>query len=677
MKILLTLLTALLLAGVAQAESPLPEDLYQELYRPQFHFTPPQKWMNDPNGMVYYQGEYHLFYQYHPYGNVWGPMHWGHAVSKDLVYWEHLPIALYPDRFGTIFSGSAVVDWHNTSGFGSEDNPPLVAIYTYHDHLAHDFGGSDFQTQGIAYSLDNGRSWTKYGGNPVLDNMGDRDFRDPKVFWYAPGKKWIMTLAVKNRVSFYSSKDLKSWDFESDFGRDWGVHGGVWECPELVEIPVAGSDESKYVLLVSIIAGSPNGGTATQYFVGDFDGTHFKVDPSLQNLKVVPAIFPKGKMFEDFEESLSRWTVSGDTVKSQPVEFSLVDKAIHGKMFVSTEGRGTAGTGSLRSKSFTIAQPFINFYIGGGANKDLQGMRLLVDGKVVRRAAGNNSQVMQAASWDVSEFKGQQAQLEIVDQADGRWGYTYIDNIVFTEKAAQPQQESALWLDYGTDNYAGVTWSDVPAEDGRRLFIGWMSNWDYATSTPTERWRSAMTLPRTLLLNQADQGFRLHSQPVRELEKLRHRKASVESTTFDGTLDLGQMLQGNTGTLEIELKLDTLQASTVALTLANEQNQQTLFTIDRQEGVYILDRTQSGKVDFARSFASVQKAPIVGETSEVSLRVFVDHSSIEVFINDGETVLTAQVFPAQPYTSVALNSDGPVEVDADLYTLKSIWRQKK
>ncbi len=674
MKILLALITALLVSGTVQAKSALPADLYQEQYRPQFHFTPQQKWMNDPNGMFYYQGEYHLFYQYHPYSSIWGPMHWGHAVSKDLVHWEHLPIALFPDQHGAIFSGSAVVDWQNTSGFGSADNPPLVAIYTYHNHLTHDFGRNDFQSQGVAYSLDKGRTWTKHASNPVLENQGDRDFRDPKVFWYAPQEKWIMTLAVKNQVSFYSSKNLKDWKFESDFGKDWGVHAGVWECPDLFELPIAGTDERRYVLLVSIVAGAPNGGTATQYFVGDFDGTRFKVDEKLQNLKIEPPIFPKGKLFENFDKSLSRWTTTGDSVELKSVASSIMDKAIHGKSFLSTGAKGDDGSGSLRSGSFTIDQPFINFYVGGGADLDKLGIRLLVDGNAVRRAAGSDSQIMEVESWDVRELKGQQAQIEIIDQADGRWGQINIDNIVVAGQAAQPQKESALWLDYGTDNYAGVTWSDIPAEDGRRLFIGWMSNWDYATEAPTERWRSAMTVPRTLTLHRTDQGFRLHSRPVRELEKLRTGHTSVKKTSFNGILDLGKR---SAGALEIQLTLDMLDAQAVTLALGNVANEQTLFTIDRKQGVYKLDRTQSGNVDFADSFANVQTAPIVGSASEVSLHIFVDHSSVEVFVNDGETVMTAQVFPSQPYTSVRLESEGTVEVNsANLYALKSIWKKQ-
>ncbi len=158
-------------------------DIFNEPYRPQYHFTPASGWMNDPNGMFYYEGEYHLFYQHYPDSTVWGPMHWGHAVSKDMIHWEHLPIALYPDKHGYIFSGSAVVDWKNTSGFGTAENPPIIAIFTYHDPEGDKAGRIDFQTQGIAYSLDKGRTWSVYEQNPVLLNPGIRDFRDPKVSW--------------------------------------------------------------------------------------------------------------------------------------------------------------------------------------------------------------------------------------------------------------------------------------------------------------------------------------------------------------------------------------------------------------------------------------------------------------------------------------------------------------
>ena len=249
-----------------------------EKHRPQLNFSPQEHWMNDPNGMVFHNGEYHLFFQYYPEGLVWGPMHWGHAVSKDLIHWKHLPIALYPDSLGYIFSGSAVVDKKNTSGFGTSDAPPLVAIFTYHSSEKEKAGRTDYQYQGIAYSTDDGKTWTKYDKNPVLENQGIKDFRDPKVFWHDESEKWIMILAVKDHTALWGSPDLKSWTKLSDFGYQFGAHGGVWECPDLFYCKIEGEENGKWVMLVSINPGAPNGGSGTQYFVGDFDGKTFHPD---------------------------------------------------------------------------------------------------------------------------------------------------------------------------------------------------------------------------------------------------------------------------------------------------------------------------------------------------------------------------------------------------------------
>ncbi len=234
----------------------------REQYRPAYHFAPEYGWMNDPNGMVYKDGEYHLYYQYNPYGSMWGNLSWGHAVSKDLVSWEHLPVALGPDGLGLIFSGSCVVDKNNTAGFGKD---AIVAFYTT-------AGAS--QTQSMAYSLDNGRTFTKYAGNPILTSSA-RDFRDPKVFWHEPTQKWMMILAVGQEMQIFSSGNLKEWTYESSFGEGQGAHGGVWECPDLIQMPVKGTDQKKWVLICNLNPGGIFGGSATQYFVGDFDGHRF------------------------------------------------------------------------------------------------------------------------------------------------------------------------------------------------------------------------------------------------------------------------------------------------------------------------------------------------------------------------------------------------------------------
>lgn len=484
-----------------QKEEPLA---YRESHRPQYHFSPAANWMNDPNGMVYYDGEYHLFYQYYPDSTVWGPMHWGHAVSKDMVRWEHLPTALYPDSLGYIFSGSAVVDTNNNTGFGTAGNPPMVAIYTYHQAEKEAAGDTDYQYQAIAYSLDKGRSWTKYEGNPVLPNQGVRDFRDPKVSWDEEAGRWLMTLAVADRISFYSSPDLKSWTFESDFGKDLGAHGGVWECPDLFELEVEGTDETKWVLLVSINPGGPNGGSATQYFIGDFDGSTFTPD--------------------------------------EP------DPAIR-------------------------------------------------------------------------------------------------------------------WVDQGTDNYAGVTWAGVPAADGRRLFMGWMSNWQYGQVVPTSPWRSAMTLPRVLKLKKIDEEYVLTNFPANEVNTIRGSGQGIVLKNGVAT-PLGQELFQASMTVEAEAAKD------FSLTLSNDAGQEVV--IQFSDSVVFIDRSKSGLVDFEAGFGKRHVGTLVGKGAALAIDLFVDASSIELFVNKGELVMTEILFPTSPYTKLTA-SGGSGEVQATIYPMQAIW----
>ena len=256
-RLLLLLVVCFCLNASAQTDS-----LYKEQYRPRFHYSPATNWCNDPNGLVYHNGEYHLFYQYNPFGNVWGHMTWAHATSKDLIHWKHLPIAIAEEKDTMIFSGTCVVDKNNTSGFGKNGKTPMVAVYTGHIENKN-------QSQHIAFSLDNGITWTKYNKNPVLD-LGKKDFRDPKIFWYEPKKYWVMALMfpVEHFVQFYSSGNLKDWKHVSDFG-PVGDTSGVWECPDLTQVPIEGmKGKKKWVLQTSQNA-------SMQYFVGEFDGIAF------------------------------------------------------------------------------------------------------------------------------------------------------------------------------------------------------------------------------------------------------------------------------------------------------------------------------------------------------------------------------------------------------------------
>ncbi len=502
---------------------------YQEPHRPRFHFTPPAKWMNDPNGMVYYDGEYHLFYQHFPDGNVWGPMHWGHAVSTDLVRWEQLPIALYPDSLGLIFSGSAVVDWKNTSGFGVGGTPPLVAMYTYHDMAKEKAGAAVFQTQAIAYSNDRGRSWTKYAGNPVVPNPGLKDMRDPKVIWHEASQRWIMVLAAGDRIRMFASYNLREWQPVSEFGATVGAHGGVWECPDLFPLKVEGTGETKWVLLVSINPGAPNGGSATQYFVGNFDGSTFTLDPS----------------------------------------------------FATSVG---------------------------------------VAGKEPSRG---------------------------------------------------------VWVDYGRDNYAGVTWADIPAEDGRRLFLGWMSNWDYARDVPTDAWRSAMTIPRVLTLHRTANGLRLFSTPVKELRTLRTETAVTSAQRVSGVLPL-RLPSGTTAAsaeVDFEFVVKPGTVTDLALELSNSVGDRYLVGLDAGKTRFYSDRTATPHT-FSSTFASaVHYAPRIATDSIVRMHVYLDRASVELFADGGATALTDIVFPSQDFTTLRLIVRGaPVTLQyANVSGLRSIW----
>jgi len=238
----------------------------RERFRPLYHHTPLYGWMNDPNGMFYKDGVWHLYFQFNPYGSQWENMTWGHSTSRDLIHWEAQPLAIEADWLGAIFSGSAVIDKDNTAGFGRD---AIVAMYT---------SAGSAQTQSIAYSTDGGKSFTKYAGNPVITQNAP-DFRDPKVMWHESTKSWIVPLAVGQEVQFYSSKNLKEWKYESSFGREYGNHDGVWECPDLLEIG------GKWVLLLNINPGGPFGGSATQYFVGQFDGHKFTCEDSPSETK--------------------------------------------------------------------------------------------------------------------------------------------------------------------------------------------------------------------------------------------------------------------------------------------------------------------------------------------------------------------------------------------------------
>jgi len=391
-----------------------------------------------------------------------------------------------------IFSGSAVLDKNNTSGLGRGGIAPLVAIYTQHNMPGEKAGRNDFQNQSIAYSLDEGKTWTKFAGNPVLKTPNLKDFRDPKVIWHEPTQKWIMNLAVADHVELYSSPNLINWRKESEIGKNLFAHGGVWECPDLLSFNVNG--KTIWVLLVSMNPGGPNGGSATQYIVGDFDGHEFK-----------------------------------------------------------------------------------------------------------------------------------------------------------------PYSTDIKWMDYGPDNYAGVSFANV---GNRNILIGWMSNWNYANVVPTEKWRSAMTVPRELSLvkqssNANANEFLLVSNPVKELKNAFVQIMSKENV-IPNCIDIKD-----------------IKATDFEIILSNTFNEKLIVGYHADKKQFYIDRTKAGVSNFNQGFAAVALAPRLSFAMNMDLSILLDKTSIELFADSGRTVMTALFFPTFPYTKWEIKSKEKIpSSNMKLYSFK-------
>ena len=476
---------------------------YEEPLRPRFHFTPARNFMNDPNGLAFYKGEYHLFYQHNPFGTEWGHMSWGHAVSTDMLHWQHLPVALREENGVMIFSGSAAVDRKNTSGLckpTGDDPSCLIAVYTGH--------GNKRQTQNLAYSNDRGRTWTKYAGNPVID-LGLENFRDPKVFWHEPTGRWVLVtvLSDQHKVRFFGSRDLKKWEALSDFGPA-GATGGVWECPDLFPLAVDGDPAGiRWVLDVDVNPGGISGGSADQYFVGRFDGTTF--------------------------------------VNENP-------------------------------------------------------------------------------------------------------------------------PATTLWADYGKDFYATISFSDIPPSDGRRIWMGWISNWLYANEEPTAVWRGAQSVPRELQLRRLPEGIRLIQRPIRELDALRERAEPNPVVATGVPLPPG-------ADIEVEVSRGAWKES--GLRISNAAGEEVIVGVTASPAEVFIDRRKARNGAWHKEYPGRHAAPVRWIDGRVRLRVLFDRSVLEVFANDGERVLTDRVYPASPYDRVAWLGDAqPRDSQARMWTLQSVWK---
>lgn len=648
-------------AGSAHSASPA----YDEPFRPQFHYSPERGWMNDPNGLVLVDETYHFFYQYNPDAPVWGNISWGHATSRDLVHWQELPVAIRGTPEERIFSGSVVLDSANTSGLGTAEDPPLVALYTSWYEAT-----SGHQAQSVAYSTDDGSTWSRYAGNPVLtaEQVGrdPREFRDPKVFWDDRFDRWVMVVAypLDRQIGIFASRDLLAWEHLSDFGPA-GATGGVWECPDLFELPVEGDPaRTRWVLSVSLNPGGPNGGSGAQYFVGDFDGRTFTADAQ-------PPERPGGEVLADFDGSYpAGWTTSGRAFGTLPArgtrpgqtEVTGFSGSGLASSFLPVDGAAVEGgdlaTGVLSSPPWRIAGDYLSFLVGGGAGGDTA-VQLVVDGKVVRRASGTDSEELSWVSWHVADLRGRTARIRLVDRATGSWGHVLADEFVLGEEAAARIVEGGRWQDYGRDYYAVVSWSGTPTEE--RTVVAWMSNWQYANDLPTHPWRSAATLPRILGLRTVDGRPTLVQEPVRpvsdDAEAVRLGPAVIQAGP-------ATVVGEHPATAHLVVELDLSRSQGAGLELLAGDSAMTVIGYDKMSQELYVDRTRSGQIGFHPSFPSLDRAPLVVEDGRLSLEIFIDHSSVEVFAEGGLVTMTEQVFPAPGSQELRVFSHGgPTTVD--------------
>jgi sucrose-6-phosphate hydrolase SacC (GH32 family) len=491
-------------------------------WQPRIHFSAPPDWINDPNGPILLHGQYNLYFQFNPSGDQWGHMSWGHAVSTDLVHWKQLPVAI-PEGDGVmIFSGSTVEDRDNTSGLcgeaGHKTPDCVIAIYAGHTETK--------QTQNLAVSRDGGQTFTKFQGNPVID-AGLKDFRDPKVFWYPRTQSWIMAVALpdQHKVRFYRSKNLRQWEQTGEFGPA-GAVSGVWECPDLMELPVrvpAGKhdamgkvDGSRWVLNVNLNPGGPQGGSADQYFVGQFDGMKFTED-----------------------------------------------------------------------------------HPGAGAH----------------------------------------------------------------------------WVDWGKDFYASTSFSNTAAGQNR-IWIAWMSNWNYASKLPALPGRGEMTVPRFVYLREpsgrsastsSQEPLQLVQEPILSTPSFQPSQALFGASPYQSIVQVNEQLAakkvagsayllrvtldpGDAAEAGIRLRRNTLDPNRAA-------TEETIVGIDHASGRVFVDRTHSGRTDWSPEFAARISAPLkYPQDNSVRLEIVVDHNSIEVFAENGETVLTNLVYPAAESTGISFYS---------------------
>ena len=614
-----------------------------ELYRPFFHYTPNRNWMSDPNGLVFYKGKYHLFYQYNPQGIQPANQSWGHAVSSNLVNWEEKPVAIPVQNGVRAYSGSVVVDWNNTSGLGINGQPPLIAIYT---------GTGDVQDQRIAYSNDEGATWTNYNQNPVLTSIGSQ-FRDPKVIWHAESQKWIMVITFPGdkKIHFYSSPNLKNWTFFQDFGLIENI-STYWECPDLFKLPVDNNTNNmKWVLVHSV---APN----AQYFIGDFTGQHFNW------VKATPA----GILIDDFErDNYGSWTRTGEAFGTAPSVPTTVAAGFLGNRFVYSFVPDNSSQGKLVSADFVIQKKYISFLIGGGYHPNDAYIKLVINGQPVRSSTGMNEDIMKWRNWEVSSLVGQTAHIEIIDSATLAWGHINVDHIIQSDVIND--QVNYGQVDYGKDFYALQSFSDMP--DGRRIWLAWMNNWSYADSVPTTPWKGIMSIPREVKLETHNGQIKLVQKPIEELKIL--RKDSLLFRNADLSVINSSISNLSFKKFELKAKCAVANKKGFSLQFKKSGSQYSEFVFDFINKEIRFNRANSGALSQAYNFKELQIAPLIINNGSIDLHLFVDNSSVELFSGGGQVVMSNQIFPDSTSNKIQLTA-----LDQDvLFEELTIWKFEK
>lgn len=641
-------------------------------WNPSYHFYP----SGDPTGLYYFDGKY--------FNN------WGSASSTDFINWEYTQqginnfegrkmlndptttekqqdsIRNNMVRLGG--SGSIVIDHKNSSGLGKNGQPPLVSFW--HNEI------QPFRVQGIglAYSTDSATTWHRYEKYPVVD-INSREFRDPKVFWHEETEKWIMAIgwAEVSKIMFFNSDNLIDWELMSEFG-PWGATNGVWECVDL--FPVAVDDESANTKWVLVISVQPFGG---QYFIGDFDGRRFTMDSNY--VKLYKKLYKKnkytseGEVIFNFEHGIDDWQMSGDAFVQSPSTISLYRQGaimgIEGKYFINSFHNEMNSTGRVLSPEFVVTKDYLNFKIGGGYAPGKECVNLIIKDQIVRTETGRNSNNLQWASWNVTEFKGETARIEIVDDMVNGYGCIYADHFILSDEEAKTNDlKESLWIDYGPDFFAVRAWNNYAPQEKRNIWTAWMSSWRYTGEEPVGR---VQTLPREVKLKTFPEGIRLIQQPVVEIKSLRTNHYYSDSSIINHTKQVSSF-KPERNVYELIVEFENIDANEFGINVCVGNNQKTVIGYNTlAENVYV-DRRESGNDEFSAIFPKINYGPLKNRDNRFKFHLFIDNCSIEVFANDGETTLTSKIYPDPSSLGIEFfSSEGSTKlVSANLYELKDI-----